>query len=146
MERKPTRPQVFQLDEASRFLAPNGPALIGPDGTRHDIPPKVFEILRFVESVLAHNQAVKVTPLRPELPIDEAADAVDMPRDELRAYVAEGRIPFRSSQYLDWVKLADVVEFKARLKAESRVALDELLSEDLWDEQTGDGPTPRPEN
>jgi hypothetical protein len=53
--------------------------------------------------------AVKISPLWPELPIDEAADAIGMARDDLRAYVAEGAVPFRSSEYVDWVRLAEVI-------------------------------------
>jgi hypothetical protein len=53
--------------------------------------------------------AVKVSPLRTELPIDEAADTIGMARDDLRAYVAEGAVPFRSTQSVDWVNLATVI-------------------------------------
>lgn len=133
----PSRPEVFLLDDAERRLVRGGPALVGPDGTRHEVPPKVFEVLRFVEAALAAGFAVQVTPLRTELPIDEAADAIEMARDDLRHYVADGEIPFRSTEYVDWVKLADVLAFDARLKAQREQALQALAEEEPWDDDGG---------
>jgi hypothetical protein len=54
-----------------------------------------------------------------------------MPGRDLRSYVADGEIPFRSSEYGDWVRLADVLAFNQRLKAQRREAIDEMLSEPL---------------
>ena len=122
------------LADADRNLVPGGPALIAPDGTRHEIPPKVFEAMQFVEAAMRKGFAVQVTALRYELPIDEAASAIGMSRRDLRSYVAAGEIPFRSSEYVDWVRLADVLAFNERLKAQRREALDEMLSESVYDE------------
>jgi hypothetical protein len=72
-------------------------------------------------------QEVKIVPLRPELPIDEAAAAIGMRRDDLRKYVAGGAVPFRSSEYVDWVRLADLIELGNRRYAEQQAALDELM-------------------
>ncbi|WP_158292922.1 MULTISPECIES: hypothetical protein [Kribbella] len=116
MDDKPSRPRIFQ-----------------PDSTTD------AEAKAFVEELRAQGLAVKVTPYRTELPVDEAADAIDMARDDFRSYVAAGEIPFRSTQYVDWVLLADAIELKKRLKAQSGAALDELLSEPLWDDDGTDG-------
>ncbi|WP_460664234.1 hypothetical protein [Kribbella swartbergensis] len=115
--------------------------MIGPDGTRHDVPPKVFEALRFVEEAMRQGYAVQVTALRHELPIDEAAAAIGMGSDDLRAYVAEGAIPFRSTEYVDWVRLADVLRFDRRLRQQRREALDAMLSESDYDDDN-DRPEP----
>ncbi|MEJ1137635.1 hypothetical protein [Kribbella sp. CCNWLW197] len=50
------------------------------------------------------------------LPIDEAAAAIGMGSDDLRSYIAEGAIPFRSIEYVDWVRLADVLALDVRLR------------------------------
>ena len=75
-----------------------------------------------------------MTPLRTELPIDDAADAIEMDREELRLYVGRGDIPFRSSEYVDWVRLADVLELNARVRAEHEQVLRALAEEEPWDD------------
>jgi hypothetical protein len=134
MDVMPSRPEVFLLTDADRDLMADGPALVAPDGTRHDIPPKVYEVMKFVEEALRQGYALQITPRRHELPVDEAADAIEMSPDELRVYVAQGEIPFRSSEYVDWVRLADVLSFNRRLNKERRQVLDEMLSESVYDD------------
>jgi hypothetical protein len=122
-----TDSRIYLLESDERAVVPGGPAVIGPDGRREDIPPQVFRVLQHVLEAMRAGRAVKITPLRTELPIDEAADAIGMARDDLRAYVAEGAVPFRSTQYVDWVQLADVIEWDNRRRAERSAALDELM-------------------
>lgn len=134
MDVMPSRPEVFLLADSDRQPVSQGPALIGSDGSRREIPPKAYEVMRFVEAALLKGYAVQVTPLRTELPIDEAADAIEMDRDELRLYVGRGDIPFRSSEYVDWVKLSDVLALNARVNAEREQALQALAEEEPWDD------------
>lgn len=130
----PSRPEIFLLADTDRRLVAGGPALVGPDGVRRDIPPKVYDVLRFVEAAMLQGYAVQVTPLRDELPIDEAADAIEMDRDELRLFAGRGDVPFRSDEYVDWVKLSDVLAFNARLNADREQALQTLAEEESWDD------------
>ncbi|MEU4389790.1 hypothetical protein [Kribbella sp. NPDC023855] len=134
MDVTPSRPEVFLLTDADRELLAGGPALVDPDGSRHDIPPKVHEVMKYVEDVLRQGYALQITPLRHELPIDEAADAVSMPRRELRLLVGKGEVPFRSSEYVDWVRLADVIELSKRLDAEREKMLQSFAEEEPWDD------------
>jgi hypothetical protein len=136
METPAHRSPVFYLSEAERRLTPDGPALVGPDGTRHDVPERVFDALQKVESVLRSGMGVMITPLRPELPVDEAAEAIEMDFDEFRSYVADGEIPFRSSEHVDWVKLVDVLDFDRRLALKRQAALQVLRDEEPWDTPT----------
>ncbi|MEU8224762.1 hypothetical protein [Kribbella sp. NPDC048915] len=133
----PGRPEVFLLRESERKVAPGGPALVGADGERDEVPPRVYEVLRFVEEVLRSGYGVQITPLRTELPIDEAADAIEMDREELRLYAGRGDISFRSSQYVDWVQLADVLDLNARVNAEREQALRGLSAEEPWGDDSG---------
>jgi hypothetical protein len=130
----PSQSEVFLLPAEDSRIVPSGPALIGRDGTRRDIPEKVAEAMEFVEAAMKSGFAVQITALRHELPIDEAAAAIEMSSRELRHYVAEGEMPFRSSEYVDWVRLADVLAFNKRLNAQRREALDEMLSESVYDD------------
>jgi hypothetical protein len=122
------------LDSDERQLVPGGPAVIGPDGAREEIPPQVFRAVQHVLEAMRAGNGVKITPLRTELPIDEAADAIGMARDDLRAYVAEGAVPFRSSEYVDWVRLADVIAWDNQRREERSAALDELMGDDPADD------------
>jgi hypothetical protein len=134
MDVMPSRPEIFLLDESDRALVPGGPAVVGTDGVRREIPLKVYEVMRFVEAAMLKGYALQITPLRAELPIDEAADAIEMDREELRLYVGRGDIPFRSSEYVDWVKLSDVLALNARVNAEREQALRALAEEEPWDD------------
>jgi hypothetical protein len=96
--------------------------------------PEAYEAMQFVEAAMAKGFAVQIIALRHELAIDEAADVIGMPRCDLRSYVADGEIPFRSSKNVDWVRLADVLALDLRLRAQRREALDEMLSEPLWED------------
>ena len=131
--------RIYLLESDESRVVPNGPAVVGPDGVREEIPAQVFRAVRHVIEAMRAGQAVKVTPLRPELPIDEAADAIGMGRDDLRAYVAEGAVPFRSSEYVDWVRLSDVIAWDTKRRQERSAALDELLDDEPWDAADDDG-------
>jgi hypothetical protein len=126
--------RIYLLDEDERQTAPDGPAVIRPDGVREDIPPQVYRAVEHVLKAMRAGKAVKVSPFRTELPIDEAAAAIGMRRDDLRKNVAKGAVPFRSSEYVDWVRLADVIDWDNRRYAEQQAALDELMGGDPADD------------
>ncbi|TDO69342.1 hypothetical protein EV651_101382 [Kribbella sp. VKM Ac-2571] len=125
-----TDARIYLLDEDDRRIVPGGPAVIGPDGTREEIPPAVYRSVQHVLEAMRAGQAVKVVPLRTELPVDEAADAIAVGRDVLRKHVARGDIPFRSSEYVDWVHLADVINWDNARRERRRAILDEMLADD----------------
>ena len=135
-----TDSRIHLLDANQWRIVPDGPTEIGPDGEREDIPPLVFEAVWHVVQTMRAGQAAKVVPLRTELPIDEAADAIGMERGDLRKHVAEGAVPFRSSEYVDWVRLAEVIEWDNERREGRSAALQELLDEEPW-EEGGSGAT-----
>lgn len=125
-----TDARIYLLDGDERPAQPGGPAVIGPDGVREEIPPLVYQAVQHVLEAMRAGRAVKVVPLRTELPIDEAADAIAIGRDDLRKHVADGDIPFRSSEYVDWVQLADVIKWDIARRKRRRAILDEMLADD----------------
>ncbi|GAA1572062.1 hypothetical protein GCM10009789_27020 [Kribbella sancticallisti] len=130
MDVMPSRPEVFLLTggaAAERSTVDRG-------GRQLSVSAELFEVLEFVQAAAERGLAVQVTALRQELPVDEAADAVEMGRDELRLYIGQGRIPSRSSQYVDWVRLSDVLELSRKVDAERKQALSELANELRLDE------------
>jgi len=120
------RARIYLPEGDENVAAAGGPAIVGPDGVREDIPPLVFEAVRHVAEAMRAGMGVKVSPLRPELPVDEAAYAIGMHEDTFRKHVAHGDIPFRSTEHVDWVKLADVITFSQRHRQRRSEGMREL--------------------
>ena len=131
--------RIYLLDEDERQVTPNGPAVVDANGIRQDLPPLVYQAVQHVIEAMRAGLAVKISPLRHELPIDEAAVAIGMAKDDLRAYLAEGAVPFRSTKYVDWVRLDDVIEFDHRRREHRRAGVEKMLDEGPWDEPEDDG-------
>jgi hypothetical protein len=129
MDVTPTRPALFVLSDEDRDVEPGGPALTNAAGTRQDISPKAYEAMTYVNDAFNQGYAVQIVPLRRELPIDEAADALSMPRKELRILASRGDIPFRSSEYVDWVLLSDVIMLSRRLDGDREEMLRSFADE-----------------
>lgn len=129
--------RIYLLEQQESGVVAGGPTIIGPDGTREEVPPLVFEAVRHVVEAMCAGMGVKVMPLRTELPVDEAAYAIGMDAMEFRSYVADGKIPFRSSEFVDWVRLADVLAFDRSLSEQRHEAVQELLDEPWDDEPDG---------
>jgi hypothetical protein len=71
-----TDSRIYLLDVDESRAVPGGPPVLGPDGVPRAIPTLVFDAVQHVLAAMRAGRAVKITPLRPELPIDEAADAI----------------------------------------------------------------------
>jgi hypothetical protein len=104
--------RIYLLEDGERQVGPDGPAVVGPDGVRHDLPPAVFEAVWHVVEAMRADRAVKVVPVRTELPYQEAAAVAGIRPDVLRRYMDGGTIGFRSTRYHDWVLLAEVLAFQ----------------------------------
>ncbi|MEV4261501.1 hypothetical protein [Kribbella sp. NPDC049584] len=127
----PTRDaRIYLLDDDEPQVVPEGPAVIRTDGVREEIPPVVYQAVWHVVQAMRAGQAVKVVPLRTELPIDHAADAIGIGRDDLRKHAADGNILFRSTEYVDWVQLADVIRWDSERRGRRRAILDEMFADD----------------
>jgi len=126
--------RIYLLEPGEGVISPGGPAVVRPDGAREELPPLVYQAVEHVIEAMRAGQGVKVIPLRPELPIDEAAEAIEIRSDLFRKYVADGAIPFRSDEYVDWVRLADAIAFDRERNRRRSEGLQRLLDEDPWDE------------
>ncbi|GAB3828953.1 hypothetical protein [Kribbella italica] len=124
--------RIYLLDADERRTTADGPYVVGPTGERQDLPPLVFAAVQHVLEAMRAGMAVKVSPLRPELPIDEAADAIGMARDDLRAYVTEGAVPFHSTNSVDWVDLATIIAWDNDRRTARAQGVRVLLDESPW--------------
>jgi hypothetical protein len=118
--------RVYLLEAGENQVPAGAPALIGPDGTREEIPPLVYRAVQHVVEAMRAGMGVKVSPLRAELPIDEAAHAIAMHPSDLREHIADGDIPFRSTEFVDWVKLSDVLALDRAEEERRRAAMRDL--------------------
>ena len=131
--------RIYYLTDDERQSTPGGPAVIDDNGVRHDVPPGVFAAIQHVIEAMRAGRAVQISPLRMELPVDEAADAIGMRSDAFRTHVANGEIPFRSTEYVDWVQLPDVIEWDRKRRESRRAGIEALSDEEPWDDPDGTG-------
>jgi hypothetical protein len=139
MEALPSQSEIFMISGEERRLLPDGPAIVDADGHRHDVPPKALDALRYVETALREGYAVQVSLLRHELPLREAALAVDMSEDDLRSCLPTDDAPLGPDDSDEWVQLDQVLQLQRRIRAtrrEERAAenspYDEELEPDEW--------------
>ncbi|ADB32374.1 hypothetical protein Kfla_3313 [Kribbella flavida DSM 17836] len=126
----PSQSEVFVLSADDRRLVVDGPAIVDADGNRHDVPPKVLDALRFLETALREGYAVQVTTLNEELPLKEAALVAGIAEDEIRGYIAAGQLPVRKDEddSADRVRLEHLLPFR-RLERRQRQSRDYLRAE-----------------
>lgn len=123
------RPQLALLHGLVEHT-PNGSArLIGPDGTEHELPHSVYELLVEVVHHLAQGHAVSVLPYHAQLTTQQAADLLGVSRPHLVKLLGKGAIPYERPGKHRRLKLEDVLTYQARQAEERRQTLDELAAE-----------------
>lgn len=132
----PSQSEIFMISGEERRLVPDGPAIVDSAGGRRDVPPKALDALHYVETALREGYAVQVSLLRHELPIREAALAVDLPEEELRSQLPTGGAPMGPDDSDEWVQLDQVLQLQRRVRASRREAeyeaYEEELEQDTW--------------
>jgi excisionase family DNA binding protein len=106
-----------------------GPALVGPDGERLDLPPEVFEILREVVGALAQGLAITVAPHQMILSTSEAADILGVSRPTVVRLLEAGEIPFEQPGRHRRVRLADVLAYRQRISRQRAAGLDQMVAD-----------------
>ncbi|GAA1517409.1 hypothetical protein [Kribbella lupini] len=127
----PSQSEIFMISGEERRLVPDGPAIVDSTGHRRDVPPKALEALHYVETALREGYAVQVSLLRHELPLREAALAVDLPEEELRASLPSAGVPIGPDDSDEWVQLDQVLQLQRRVRASRREAEIEAYEEEL---------------
>ncbi|SFE15100.1 DNA binding domain-containing protein, excisionase family [Actinopolyspora alba] len=99
--------------------------LIGPDGTRVDLPEEVYAVLRDVAEAMSQGLAITVAPHNTQLTTQEAAEMLNISRPTLTRLLREGEIAYEVRGRHRRVRLADVLEYQHRSRQERRAALAE---------------------
>ena len=119
------------LKEIERLLAQNRPAkasLVGPDGTRLDLPAPLYTALRQIIPYLLRGDAVSLVPVHQQLTTQQAADFLNMSRPHLVKLLSEGVLPYTRVGSHRRLYFRDVVEYRRRRDAERRSALDAMVA------------------
>jgi excisionase family DNA binding protein len=91
-----------------------------------ELPTSALRLLVDILAELAHGNAVKVVPVDAELTTQEAAGLLNVSRPHLVKLLEEGGLPFHKTGKHRRVRLADLMQFKARRDQASEDAMAEL--------------------
>jgi excisionase family DNA binding protein len=100
----------------------------GSPGESVEVSLSTIRILFDIVTGLAHGSAVTFVPMHAELPVQRAADFLNVSRSYLGRLLDEGKIPFREEGGSHRILFRDLVDYKNRSDAERRLALDELAA------------------
>ncbi|MBK0400645.1 excisionase family DNA-binding protein [Limibaculum sp. M0105] len=137
-------PTQIEQDDAKRFLnileksrRPSGAyTFFFREIGSHDAPAEVHldkslaEVLRQLLAIIAHGQAVQITPIRAELSTLQAAKALGVSRPYLIKLLERGEIPFRNVGRHRRIKAEDVFDYKRGQDAVRSKVLAEMLRDD----------------
>jgi excisionase family DNA binding protein len=101
----------------------------GADGTEVAIPEIVFRLLKAILAELGQGHAVVLSLVDQEVSTQKAADLLNVSRPYLIKLLESGRIPFRKVGTHRRVRLAELLEYKARMDAEAERAYAELVQQ-----------------
>lgn len=103
------------------------PALVSADGTRHEIPEALFDVLTQVADAMDAGMGVTVAPMNALLTTQEAANFLGISRPTLVRTLERGEVPMEKPGRHRFVRLADLVEYQERQRNQTRDALEEMV-------------------
>jgi excisionase family DNA binding protein len=101
----------------------------GPDEAEVPIPEIAFRMLEAILDELAQGHAVALSLVDQEVSTQKAADLLNVSRPYLIKLLESGKIPFRKVGTHRRIRLADLLEYKARMDAEAEHAYAELVQQ-----------------
>jgi excisionase family DNA binding protein len=128
-----------EIEQASRLyrslLHEGTAALVGPDGSRIDLPASVHEVLVRVVEKMQEGKAIAVMPLMEELSTQAAAELLGVSRQFFVRECEAHKLPFHHTGTHRRVLLKDLLDYKkqreqARSESITRIA---RQSEELGD-------------
>ena len=93
------------------------------------VPTSALRLLLEVLTEIGQGNAVSIIPIHAELTTQEAADVLNVSRPFLVQLLEKGDMPFHKIGTHRRVRYQDVIDYKKRIDAERRKALDELAAE-----------------
>lgn len=102
------------------------PALVA-DGTRHEIPRALFDVLIQVADAMDAGMGVTVAPMNALLTTQEAANFLGISRPTLVRILDRGELAMEKPGRHRFVRLADLVEYQERQRNQTRDALEGMV-------------------
>lgn len=110
-------------------LGPETAALVGPEGEKLELPPKVYQVLREAIKLMARGKAVTLVPDNQALTTQRAANILGMSRPFLIRLLESDAIPYHRVGTQRRVYLRDVLDYAHKRSQGRREALDRLSQE-----------------
>ncbi len=122
--RIPQPPQEAEKQQAAklfRMLIHDGRAcLVGPDNSKMELPPSVYDLLVKVVENIQEGKAVILLPQLEEMSTQAAADMLGVSRQFFVRELESGKIPFHRAGSHRRIYLKDILDYKKK-RDESRV-------------------------
>ena len=132
----PTEADVRLAQESSRrlsrFAKRNRPLRVAPqvNGAEPiELPASAVRLLFRLLTDMAAGHAVMLIPVHAELTTQQAADMLAVSRPFIIKQVEEGKLPHRKVGTHRRIMFKDLMDYKRRMDADRRKALDELSAE-----------------
>jgi excisionase family DNA binding protein len=103
--------------------------LLGPNHEALALPRDVLTLLQQLLAILASGDAVSIIPVQKELTTQQAANLLNVSRQYLVQLLDEGKIPYHRVGTHRRVYTQDLLEYRARRKAERRAKFAEMVQE-----------------
>ena len=114
-------------DALQRTNGLDRPVRVEIDAAAVELPPLVSRLLMDILGETAGGRAVILAAAGPEITTHEAADLLDVSRSFLAAKVDSGELPSRVAGGQHRLALADVLAYKADIRAKRREVLREMV-------------------
>lgn len=115
------------LERLEALLEMNIPQLVGPDNTRVDLPPAIYDVLLALVRMLMNGEEVSLIPEGLIMTTKEAADLLNVSRPHLIKLLDNGAIPSAPSVGSHRrVRAKDVMEYRESRDQKRRVSVKDM--------------------
>ena len=99
------------------------------DNEEFALPRSVTNLLVHILTEMSHGNAVTIVPVHKEFTTQEAADYLNVSRPHVIKLLQAGKIQHHKIGTHRRIKFTDLQDYKEKVEAESKSAMDELVSQ-----------------
>ncbi|HKW25146.1 MAG TPA: excisionase family DNA-binding protein [Terriglobales bacterium] len=133
---RPIESEQPKVAELYRMLIHAGKAaLIGPDNSRIDLPPSIYDTLVKILETMQEGKSIAVVPLMEQLSTQATADFLGVSRQFIVRELEAGKIQFHYAGTHRRIYLKDVLDYRAKRMHARRASIDRMAQKS---EESGD--------